>query len=205
MLLSFSHENMEQRELFYTLKTAFALAEETINETKIPAIYSIHKDGICLYVGQSKNVASRLATHIKGAYSKADKIYIYPIVDHGFSGFWDFCDKTQKNVLVNNEIALMNHLKPTENKLCDYSKKIKHDYVADNILDYINGEDSSPASFCISMEEDSIVICCGYIEENYCVLRNEYFSNVIQDDLHQTHYFKHTFMGYKLSIPKEDK
>jgi hypothetical protein len=80
--------------------------------------YAIFKENICLYVGQSKNLSSRIATHLNGKYSNCDTILIYlNIAEH------EDLDLTEQ--------FLMNILKPTENLLVDFTKNISIEEIAE--------------------------------------------------------------------------
>ena len=57
--------------MFFDLKWMFQKSNGLI---KTIGVYTIYNDDICVYVGQSKNIASRLATHLSGRYKKATKI-----------------------------------------------------------------------------------------------------------------------------------
>lgn len=98
-----------QKELFFKLKTSLCMNDNY--ESKIEGLYVIFKDDVCLYVGQSKNIASRLATHLSGAYNTADKILVY-------------IDYEENYDLTESEKWLIQYFKPIENKLIDYSEKI---------------------------------------------------------------------------------
>lgn len=100
------NKRLEQKELFFDLKSK-------MNKEYVSGWYIIFKEDVCLYVGQSKNLSSRIATHLKGKYSTADKVLIY----HSYEG---------SNVdLLTTERYLMNLFKPIENVLVDFSEKIE--------------------------------------------------------------------------------
>ena len=98
---------LEQKELFFDLKSK-------MNKEYTSGWYVIFKDDICLYVGQSNNLPSRIATHLKGKYSTADKILIY----HSYEKKGASLDNIEK--------YLMSIFKPIENVLVDFSLKFGH-------------------------------------------------------------------------------
>ncbi len=117
MLLSMK-KNEEQKELFFDLDWFFKKCSEDGEKTK--GIYVIYKDDICLYVGQSKNIPSRIATHLIGKYVNSDKILIYTDTE--------YIEDSSEHTLLETEKYLINRLKPIENVLVDF------DYVIDNSL-----------------------------------------------------------------------
>jgi len=63
--------------LYLKLKKSIGEFEEGDTEAKITGIYYIYNEsGELMYIGQSKNIASRLTTHIRGKYRHSDKIII---------------------------------------------------------------------------------------------------------------------------------
>lgn len=97
-----------QKELYFAMNKALTLQ---FNEQKIRGVYAIYKNNICLYVGQSSNVASRLATHLCGKYEECDRIVIFEDIEQTLD-------------LIPSEKYLIQYLKPIENILADYSENI---------------------------------------------------------------------------------
>jgi hypothetical protein len=63
--------------LYIALKNAIGRYEVGDEDKKVPGIYCIYNEaGTLLYVGKSKNLASRLTTHIRGKYRYSYKITI---------------------------------------------------------------------------------------------------------------------------------
>lgn len=125
MYLHFSIQDVEQKELFFKLSNALSLADSFPSDKgKHAGIYSISKKGIVVYVGYSQNLASRLATHIRGKYSGETKILLFSPLDHGFSDFYSRNTISRKAILENNEKELMAALKPTENINIDMDFKL---------------------------------------------------------------------------------
>lgn len=110
----------EQKELYFSLDNLFAL---DYGKRKIRGIYVIFKDAICMYVGQSGNVASRLATHLSGKYENADKLLIFE-------------DSGEVENLTPSEKYAIQLFKPIENILADYSEKISVNDLIDRFFDY---------------------------------------------------------------------
>ena len=98
----------DQKEVYFTINKLFSLDS---SESKVRGIYVIFKDDICLYVGQSKNVASRLATHLSGKYQNADTVLI-------------FVDEEDEDNLIPSEKYAIKLFKPIENVLADFSEII---------------------------------------------------------------------------------
>ena len=61
-------QEFNQKVLYFKLNNTFNLQVDSELNHKFSGIYAIFKDDICLYVGQSSNLASRIATHLKGKY-----------------------------------------------------------------------------------------------------------------------------------------
>lgn len=118
MFLHFSIQDLEQKELFYKLSNAFSLASDA--QKKLEGLYAIFRENQCYYVGYSQNMASRLATHIRGKYSSFTHIYIFtPELFDGFMDFYERSAESRKEILMNNEKELMASLKPIENLAID--------------------------------------------------------------------------------------
>lgn len=127
MYIEIHNLDIKQEALYFKLNSAFSL--ETIDglNEKIKGVYAIYKDNICLYVGQSKNIASRIATHLRGKYQEATSIYIWDVRNIGFSNFMERSAESQKSILNNCEQSLMVKLKPIENLLINMDKEIPTD------------------------------------------------------------------------------
>lgn len=110
----------DQKELYFSLDNLLAL---DYGKRKVRGIYVIFKNDICLYVGQSKNVASRIATHLSGKYENADKILIYE-------------DDNEEEDLIPSEKYAIKMYKPIENILADYSEQIPIDSLIGCFHDY---------------------------------------------------------------------
>ena len=129
-MFCFFSKNISQKELFFQINHVINNGK---NEKGIKGVYAIFKNDICLYVGQSSNIASRLATHLSGKYSDSTKIFIF--------------EQTNEEDLIINEKYCIQKLKPIENILVDYDEIIPKDKLFDffhdfemgayeNILDY---------------------------------------------------------------------
>lgn len=116
MICAFNTTDLDQKALYFKLKSSFEISDI---ESYI-GLYSIHKNGVCVYVGQSKNIPSRLATHLKGKYKTADLVKIYLAVNNGFSDINGRSKGSIESVLTSNEKMLIKHLEPIENIIADY-------------------------------------------------------------------------------------
>jgi len=118
-MFSFFHKNKEQKELFFQLDREF----KKTYDKKIAGVYAIYKSDICLYVGQSKNIASRIATHLNGKYKICSKILIFTIED-------------ESDDLIPLEKFLIQKLTPIENVLADFTEKIEESEIAEGCISY---------------------------------------------------------------------
>ena len=106
------------RALFFRLNNALHLTNPYCSNTyKMAGVYAIYKNDVCYYVGQSKNLPSRISTHLTGKYESADRVDVYFIGDENFGGFYERDSETRKAILENNEKWLITTLKPIENLL----------------------------------------------------------------------------------------
>ena len=112
-------KDFEQKVLYFKLNNVLNLQEHNELNRKIAGVYAIFKDDICLYVGQSINLASRIATHLKGKYETSTELYLWNVENIGFSDFYERSKDIQKIILDNCEKYLMSKLKPIENLLID--------------------------------------------------------------------------------------
>lgn len=134
----------DSKPLYFRLNSAFHLMSNDCSHTyKFAGLYAIYKDNACYYVGQSKNLPSRLATHLTGKYSVADEVHIFIIGEDSFGGFYERDKETQKKILENNERWLISELQPIENLL-----------VEDCELDV--NKLCDPLAFCASEDEEYI-------------------------------------------------
>ena len=108
-------DDTDQEALYFKLNSAFGISNADGKNRKIKGIYAIFKDDICLYVGQSKNIASRLATHLRGKYKDSTYIAVWNIKNVGFSDFDTRSKDSQMSILLNTEKYIMALLKPIEN------------------------------------------------------------------------------------------
>ena len=70
----YGYKKEEQKELFYQLKPLFG-------DENLMGLYAIYQGDLCVYVGQSKNMASRLATHLSGKYKECTRIEIMEVYE----------------------------------------------------------------------------------------------------------------------------
>jgi len=122
-----NHADFEQKTLYFKLNNAFNMDMENELNQKLQGIYAIYSNNICLYVGQSKNLASRIATHIRGKYEKSTEIYLWNIEDIGFNDFLRRSKAIQQSILDNSEKLYMQKLKPIDNVNIDMDFKLNED------------------------------------------------------------------------------
>lgn len=119
-MFSFIHKEREQKQLFFQIDTEF----KKCVEDKTIGIYAIYRDEVCLYVGQSKNMASRIATHLSGKYKECTSVIVYRSNEEE-----SFClDETEKFV--------MKELKPSENIQIDFSYEIDKSKIMESSILY---------------------------------------------------------------------
>lgn len=107
-MFSFIHKEREQKQLFFQIDVEF----KKCVEDKTIGIYAIYRDEVCLYVGQSKNMASRIATHLSGKYKECTSVIVYR------------SNEEETFILDETEKFVMQQLKPSENIQIDFSYKI---------------------------------------------------------------------------------
>ena len=129
MYLEFSIQDVDQKSLFFKISNALSLSsnEKPING-KYEGLYAIYKDGSCYYVGYSQNLASRVATHIRGKYQSCDTIRLFIPSSCLFDRFYTLNKEGRKEVLLKNEKTLMSILKPIENLNIDMDHKPDEKY-----------------------------------------------------------------------------
>jgi len=174
MYLEVCLEELEQKELYFKLNDIFCLEKEG----KVAGIYAIFKEDICLYVGQSQNVASRIATHLKGKYETASDIYIWDIKDCGFDSFFEKSKESQKAILINAENWMFKQLKPIENLAIDFNIIIPKKQQPDIDLEYI------PSISIILKEPYETVIYTELPEENIINIDYLHCVEILDDETH---------------------
>lgn len=133
MFSTFSINNLNQKELYFALNSAMSLAYSKEIRNKPAGIYVIYRDDLCLYVGQSCNLPSRIATHLYGKYKNATRVDVYTVEDSGFSDFRDRGKDSQSDILLNNEAAMIRHLTPLDNIISDLDADIPENELCFNI------------------------------------------------------------------------
>jgi hypothetical protein len=155
MYIEIHNIEINQEALYFKLNSAFSIDSSDGLTHKINGVYAIYLNDICLYVGQSKNLASRIATHLSGKYKESTSIFLWDVEDIGFSNFHKRSKESQTDILNNCEIYLMKFLKPIENININMSA-ILSDNESPNIT-YENG-----ASLTIKKENNLIVVTSDY-------------------------------------------
>lgn len=129
-MFTYFRKSKSQKELFFQLNSTIAIEKAN----KISGVYAIYKSDVCLYVGQSSNIPSRLATHLCGRYANADKIFIF--------------ENNNDEDLILNEKYMIQSLKPADNILVDYDEDIKTDSLFCYLQDLKCGEDIDILDYC---------------------------------------------------------
>lgn len=117
MFTTFQKSELDSKQLYFKLNNSLQIcSDENQSPTlKFAGLYAIFKDGVCYYVGQSQNLASRISQHITGKYSTADTIAIYFAKSNGFDDFYERGKEARKAILECNEMHLIKMFKPIEN------------------------------------------------------------------------------------------
>ena len=105
-MFTYFTKSKSQKELFFQLNSSMTIEKDN----KISGVYAIYKSDVCLYVGQSSNIASRLATHLSGKYADSDKIFIF--------------ESTNDEDLIITEKYLIQKLQPIDNPLIEGNKNV---------------------------------------------------------------------------------
>jgi len=119
-MLSYFTKAKTQKKLYFQLETEFKKINE---DERTIGIYAIFKNDVCMYVGQSKNIPSRIATHLSGKYKECSKVLIFPTIDID-------------DDLIPLEKFTMKHLKPIENLMVDFTEEISRDSLAEGEILY---------------------------------------------------------------------
>ena len=135
-MLSIFHLSDTNRQLYFNLNSSIQLLDPPMSSKyKIPGLYSIYKNNICLYVGQSGHLPSRISDHITGRYCDFDFIRLYFVDVDGFSDFFERPEDCQRQILENNEAELLSILKPIENLAFDRDSKRHENLLFDGLND----------------------------------------------------------------------
>ena len=155
-MFAYFRKSKSQKELFFQLNSSIAIEKAD----KISGVYAIYKSDVCLYVGQSSNIPSRLATHLCGRYSDADKIFIF--------------ENANDEDLILNEKYIIQKLKPIDNILVDYDEDIEIDSLFCFLQDLKNNEDINILeyyNFCIMNDKPNIFIFSADMQPELYTLR----------------------------------
>ena len=174
-------KEFEQKVLYFKLNNSFNMNLVSTKDYKIAGIYAIYRDDLCLYVGQSKNLASRLATHLKGKYENCTNIYVWNIEEIGFSEFRTYIKDIQEQIIIRCEKYLMSILKPIENIDIDMSFHLK---------DGFKPSFNFSASSCYTIQNDcyDLKVTDSYphlYQELIIRLESLYTQNIIDNSIHK--------------------
>lgn len=113
-LSSMQINDNDYKSLYIGISKSFKRLDEDCQD-KLNGVYLIYNDNNeIMYIGQSKNIASRLTTHIRGKYKNAHKISIIGL------------DFIEHNYLDSIERFLITKLKPIDNIMVDENYDINH-------------------------------------------------------------------------------
>jgi hypothetical protein len=168
----------KQKDLFYQLKEHLQY-----DKHKTSGIYAIFKNGVCVYVGQSKNIPSRLATHLTGKYKTSDQVLIY-------------VDEDELDDLIPSEKFLIQYYKPTDNVLADYTEDLDIDNLIGCFHDFVRGaniviEDSW--SYMIINNAFDLFVCDSEIHLN--LLENQFLFKYLKHCINSVENHKKEVIG----------
>ncbi len=174
----------ESKELYFKLSNSFHLTmfDERSSNSKFAGLYAIYKNDVCMYVGQSQNLASRLSQHLSGKYESADKVLIFSALSNGYNDFFDRPKESRKRILESNEKMLIKELQPIENLMLP-----DQDFSIDKNKKFTFFEYKQEDDGFINREYDTGIYIGKY---NISVFSNNDVSAIEQDD-----YFK-SYNGY---------
>lgn len=177
MLTNFERPE-ESKDLYFKLNSSMQIIESEHSKTyKFSGLYAIYKNEVCYYVGQSKNLASRLSQHIFGKYDSCDKIVCFSPWLRGID-FYEQDKPTQKEILDQNEMTLIKILKPIENLITPNDDFLEDDQITFESLKhgFYDGFLSEMASFCVTLDKYyiSLVTGCG---DSYCNFEGKAFES----------------------------
>jgi predicted GIY-YIG superfamily endonuclease len=156
MLASFDRPETAKH-LYFNLNNSLHLADPMFSPTyKVAGLYAIYKNDICYYVGQSKNVPSRLSTHLTGKYESCDLVKVYFIDEHGFHSFYEKNKDDQRVILENNEKYLIRKLKPIENIMVDSDQSVPEKKIFSNFIEDEENEREPSSSVNIHINKHSL-------------------------------------------------
>lgn len=149
MSFTYMRKPREQKHLYFEINRVF--------EERVKGIYSIYKDDICLYVGQSKNLASRIATHLKGKYENCDRVDV-------------FVDIEETDELLKLEKYMIQKLKPIENVLADFTEELnvceyEYYFLTSPYFTLINSKFNLLIDYELSVDLYGDDRCLAYIKE----------------------------------------
>lgn len=157
MFTSFDASEISDKELYCKLSSSFQIVnfEDQSANFRFAGLYAIFKNGICYYVGQSQNLASRICQHLSGKYKSADQILILTPQKNGFSDFFSRDKQTRKEILEYNESILIKKIRPIENLLTP-----SVDVIDDQTFEYLINSESKEDLEDIS--DISILVDCSF-------------------------------------------
>jgi len=159
-------EDHESKDLYFALRNSFALSSEHLSsETgKFAGVYAIFKKGVCYYVGQSKNLASRLSTHLTGKYIEADEVRLFMPSDNCLTDFY-LDAENMEYFLLTNEAACIDIFKPIENILVKWGQEIPTKHLFWSVR------------YCDESDTD--------INPSFRIFINSHGFTVVEDSLHE--------------------
>ena len=147
-----------QRELFSQLNHSMIIESD---EKTIKGVYIIFKDNVCVYVGQSSNVASRLATHLSGKYKNANEIFV-------------FVPECEEDLIITEKYCIQK-LQPIENLRVDFDEKINIEDIFGIFHDYEKGAYEKMLEyydFKIINDDENIFITTDHKNDVFNITKN---------------------------------
>jgi hypothetical protein len=113
-------KSKDQKQLYFQISAALKIQYQE-RTSGVAGIYAIYNGDTCVYVGQSQNIASRLATHLCGKFKDCTSIKVYFVDTDGFDDFYSRPAEAKKTILEYNEKCFIRLLNPIENINADHT------------------------------------------------------------------------------------
>ena len=151
-------KSKSQKELFSQLNHSMIIESD---EKTIKGVYIIFKNNVCVYVGQSSNVANRLATHLSGKYKNANEIFV-------------FVPEYEEDLIITEKYCIQK-LQPIENLRVDFDERISIDDIFAIFHDYEKGAYENMLEFYdfkIKNDDENIFITTDPNENVFNITKN---------------------------------
>lgn len=138
-------KSTDQKELYFQISAALKMQYPS-TDSRLAGIYAIYNGDTCLYVGQSQNLASRVATHLCSKFEQCTHIDLFLIDSdsEGFSGFYSKSADAKKSILEYNEKCFIRLLHPIENINADHTFQPENRFTMTSLYEAIETDGDYP-------------------------------------------------------------